>query len=674
MNAHLAPRILLISQWPKVKNGEYELIEKIKQTGYQIAVVDYFGFDVDTGECLNGATLARDFDFAISFHYDTPKFLNIPTFLWVANPLEFMHLRGDYRTVLLHHLRACDDYMYNGSDTLRNHIRNVIGSDWVDTGLEMYPSCSQGAMIQPKALDQRGSGAAQKVFYCGVNWERGIDRAGRAQGLLDILQAKDAADFYGPSKLEGISPWEGFISYKGEIPFDGVSMAKVMQDYAAVLAVSSPAHIKSRTSSSRVFEGFAAGVPVISDENAHVKKLFGDLVYYFRGATEAERAQSILDALQRINQNPEEARNRVIAAQSLLAQRYCFEPCFDSALARVEQNRHLKPTIPAETYKVDVFLFHHDPDPSSPGNGPQFHNALHVIEAAAYAVQTRGVQVHITCCGEQPAVVTQQALPLGVKWTQYQPQDLTDKEWGGLRLGEKVALMAQKAEGDFATFLTQFDFSQYDCFSKALEWFALDSVKRVSGLHIGGFFVNDLTQVAPLGTVGILRNNTSISLHRWTQNSLAEHQLGTLFFSKDALELLDSKQIDRFDSILPVSIIAAASGRSMPLHRSRYLLLRVQCGHFHRHYQAYLKATERGFWAQHYDLVTNYNHELNALYDVHHEHPIAREIADQVSGHALPQLPPIDPAVHVVNAFVGRLRPIYRKLKAIKRSIIFWSH
>ena len=40
------PRILLISQWPDVKNGEYELIEKIRRTSYDITVVDRHGFTV----------------------------------------------------------------------------------------------------------------------------------------------------------------------------------------------------------------------------------------------------------------------------------------------------------------------------------------------------------------------------------------------------------------------------------------------------------------------------------------------------------------------------------------------------------------------------------------------------------------------------------------------------
>ncbi|MGE8411565.1 MAG: glycosyltransferase family protein [Pseudomonas sp.] len=667
------PRILLISQWPNVKNGEYELIEKIKQTGYSIAVVDYFGFNVDTDECVNRATLINDYDFAISFHYDTPKFLNIPTFLWVANPLEFMHLRGDYSAVLLHHLRSYDGYLYNGSDTLKNHIRNVVGSEWDDRNLEMFPSCSQKAMISPKTIEKLGSDTAQKVFYCGVNWERGIDRAGRAQGLLDILQEKQAADFYGPDKLEGISPWEGFSSYKGEIPFDGVSMAKVMQDYGAVLAVSSPAHIKSRTSSSRVFEGLAAGVPVISDNNAHVKKLFGDLVYYFQGETEEERAASILSALQQINQNPAEARDKVIRAQALLSQHYCFEPCFNAALAYIEQGKDSNSLVTAsEASSIDVFLFHHDPDPSSPGAGRFFENLPHVIMAASFAARTSGVTVRIKQCGAESSVDVPQDLPPGVSWEYLSEQHLVEHEWNGLRLGEKVALLAQMSNGDFSTFLTQFDFPHYDSFSKAVSWFDAAPPDEDRGVHIAGFFVNDLQAKAPLGTVGIMRNNVSVGLYRWTQNSLAEHQLATLFFARKALNLLVDYRLNRFDAILPVSIIADAMGHRLTVHRSRHILMRIQNGYFHRHYEAYRKASERGFWAQHYDLTTNYNHELNALYDIHHESAVGRDIADRVSGRTLQGAPFVDPAVHLVNQFITRLRPIYQLLRKMKRSVFFW--
>jgi hypothetical protein len=259
-----APRLLLISQWPKVRNAEYELIEKIRETGFDIAVVDFLGRDVATGSNLNDATLRDRYDFALSFHYDTPKFLDLPTFLWVANPLGYMHLRPDYRAAILDNLRAYDDYLYNGAPLLKQHVRRVVGDEWRDSGLHFYAATSRQA-LQPPERAVADVPRAARVFYCGINWERIEDRQGRAHGLLEHLQERNVADFFGPEKLEGFSTWRGFPSYRGEIPFDGVSLARSMREYGAVLALSSPAHLKSGTSSSRVFEGFAAGVPVISD-------------------------------------------------------------------------------------------------------------------------------------------------------------------------------------------------------------------------------------------------------------------------------------------------------------------------------------------------------------------------------------------------------------------------
>lgn len=658
----VTPRILLVSQWPNVKNGEYELIEKIKQTGYQITVVDYLGFQVGSGECLNVAGLNTKYDFAISLHYDTPKFLNVPTYLWVANPLEFMHLRGDYRNVLMHHLRSYDGYLFNGASMLKAHIRQIVGHGWQDSELEMYPSCARNAMIPPKSLDQLASGAAKKVFYCGVNWERGADRAGRAQGLLDILQARQVADFYGPNKLEGISPWEGFSSYKGEIPFDGVSMGHVMRQYGAVLAVSSPAHMKSRTSSSRVFEGVAAGVPVISDENEHVREHFGDLVYYFNGDSEAEKAQSIVAALERINSHPAEAQSRVRAAQALMASRYCFEPCFEHVKA-VLKSDCCELQVSVDSPRLDVFLFHHDADPEAAGSCWAFDNTEHVIGAAAHVAASFGVQVRIICLDCNAAVPS--SLPAGVTWVQCWPE--VDMKWGSLRLGEKVAFLAKKSDADFACFLTQFDFPQYDGFSVAIRWFNANQAPATGAIHVAGFFINDLKKPAPTGTANILRNNLPVPMYRWTQDSLGEHQMGTLCFNRAAMPLLAYDLVARLDVTLPVGIVAGAIASGMKIHRSRHMLMRVEYSHFYRHYAAYLKATSKGFWAQHYELVTNYNHELNALYDTYHESAQAIALIDRVAGHDQ-TASLVDPAVHAVNQFIGRLRPFYRLLKRIRNA------
>jgi hypothetical protein len=663
------PRILLISQWPNVKNGEYELIEKIKQTGYKITVVDYFGFNVDTGECINRAELNNDYDYAISFHYDTPKFINIPTYLWVANPLEFMHLRGDYRNVLIHHLRSYDDYLYNGSNTLKSHIKNVVGKKWRDTGLDMFAACSSKVLHQPQKAIDKNSSTAHKLFYCGVNWERGSDSTGRAQGLLDILQEKKIADFYGPNKLGSISPWDGFISYKGEIPFDGISISRTMSDYGAVLAVSSPAHMKSHTSSSRVFEGIAAGVPVISDENPHVRHLFGDLVYYFRGNSEDERAESINQALNHIIEFPNDAVERVVKAQKLMVSQYCFEVCFERLLKHNNQTKEAESkTARKDPEQIDIFLFHHDLDPLAFGDSHAFQNASFVVSAATFVAESRKARVRIICCAENiPAEFSHDKLIDGLSIVSFKPEEITNFDWNKLRLGEKISILSKKSDAELITFFTQLDFPHYDYFAKSASWFAEKPNERENGIYVAGFFINDLTQKAPHSTTGTLRNNIPDSMYRWSQNSLAEHQLASLTFGRGALALLGNDQVSRFDSILTVAVIASAISNDLPVHRSRHILVRVQYGYFHRHYEAYARAAAKGFWSQQYDLVTNYNHELNALYDLLHESQIGVAIADQVSGHALSQIVPVDPAVHVVNRFINRLRPWYRMLKKTKR-------
>lgn len=652
-----SPRILLISQWPNVKNGEYELIEKIRQTGFSITVVDFLGFDVSTGECLNTSDLSLKYDFAISFHYDTPKFLNIMTYLWVANPLEFMHLRGDYRNVLFPQLRSYDDYLFNGSNNLKSHISDILGEEFVDSDLALYPSCSSKAMVAP-SNDMNGAiESFKKIFYCGVNWERGIDRKGRAQGLLEILQDKKAADFYGPEKLDGISPWEGYSSYKGEIPFDGVSMIETMSRYGAVLAVSSPAHMKSKTSSSRVFEGVSAGVPVISDENEHVKKLFGDSVYYFVGNSEEERAKSILETLENIKNNPQQAKDKVLKAQALMREKYCFEPCFE----RIASHKNSTTNIDLiEKKKFEIFVIPHNPEDSMNVCG---NNLDHVIRAAEHLNELYGMSVRINIFSENilRSAKYKKNIHPEIEITKFDK----DIKWAQLKLGEKIGMLSSSIDGDFCVFLTQFDYPMYDAFSKGIDWFEKNTKNDV---FISGHFVDSLERKAPASAVDIHKNLSTESMYRWTQNSLAEHEISTLIFRKSAAKkLLAFKRIQRLDAVLPVSIIADCYANDLATHRSRHILVRVQASHFVRHYSSYQQAIQKGFWAQHYNLITNYNHELNALYDIHHASKIACDIVDKVSGHALTSMPPIDPAVHTVNNFVSRLRPIYRRYKRVRQ-------
>ncbi len=548
-----APRVIFISQWPKIKNAEYELIERTRQTGFKIAVTDLLGFEVETGECLNTANLGADYDFAISLHYETPKFLNLPTFLWVANPLEFMHAQSTYRTHIFHNIRSYDDYLYNGSGFLKNQIKAAVGHEWRDSGLSFFGACSRRAIIEPRRVGD--ADGIDKIFYCGVNWERTTDQSGRAQGLLDLLQAKEIAEFYGPKTLLHIDPWAGFTSYRGEIPFDGSGIFSAIHRYRAALAVSSPAHMKSRTSSSRSIEAFAAGVPVISDENPHVREQFGDLVYYFRGETEEERAESIEVAFEQILRQPAEAADRVRAAQALISQTYCYEATLEALATHVRGKTQglVRAAAPVPSVhsvdiksdyivSVDVVLIGHDPYAPADDAPALFPNAEHIAAAAAKAVRENAVRVRILHTATNHDFIAP-ATTEGVEWISVAERLPAPAVWNKMLLGEKVAHLAKRVEAESVAFFTQWDFPQQDYLSTSLNWLAARDRLAGPAVHVGGFFVNPLAEPAPPSSQFILRNNSSNSMYRWSQNSIAEHQFGQFLFSRGSLERLDWERL-----------------------------------------------------------------------------------------------------------------------------------
>ena len=120
------PKIILISQWPKIKNAEYQLIENIKRSDVDIRVVDYLGFDVETGENINDPNLSENYDFALALHFDTPNVLNICCYLWVSNPLEYLFLKHDYFSLTLHNYRSFEGYFFNEAWPLKRHVKNLL--------------------------------------------------------------------------------------------------------------------------------------------------------------------------------------------------------------------------------------------------------------------------------------------------------------------------------------------------------------------------------------------------------------------------------------------------------------------------------------------------------------------------------------------------------------------
>src|SRR5258706_13925959 len=117
-------RIAVISQWPGIKNAEFELIEKIKRTqGFETTVIDYLGADIETGRRAD----LSGFAFVLSLHYETPKYVDCISIVTIINPVEFVMLGDDYPVAALARYRMQDGYAVPPSDSRpRRHLQLLL--------------------------------------------------------------------------------------------------------------------------------------------------------------------------------------------------------------------------------------------------------------------------------------------------------------------------------------------------------------------------------------------------------------------------------------------------------------------------------------------------------------------------------------------------------------------
>jgi len=126
----------------------------------------------------------------------------------------------------------------------------------------------------------------------------------RFRSFYKLLSRDGLVSFYGINKNDAIIK----RGYVGPIPFDGVSVIDVLQKHGIVLILHSDIHNQEGIPTSRIFEATAASTVIISDENAFVKKYFGDSVFYIDTTlTASEMDRQVRKHMKYIKSNPEKA-------------------------------------------------------------------------------------------------------------------------------------------------------------------------------------------------------------------------------------------------------------------------------------------------------------------------------------------------------------------------------
>lgn len=141
--------------------------------------------------------------------------------------------------------------------------------------------------------------------------------------LYKLLSLSGFAKFYGIH----YNPNTDRQNYMGSIPFDGKSVIDILQKHGIVLVFHSEIHNNEGIPSGRIFEAAAASAVIISDDNAFVKKYFGDSVFYIDTSVSSgeDIFQQIEDHLFKIFQNPNKALKMARRAHQIFIDNFTME-------------------------------------------------------------------------------------------------------------------------------------------------------------------------------------------------------------------------------------------------------------------------------------------------------------------------------------------------------------
>jgi len=376
--------------------------------------------------------------------------------------------------------------------------------------------------------------------------------------------------------------------------------------------------MRSQTSSSRVFEGFAAGVPIISDANPHVQKLFGDLVYYYHGKNPQEASADIARIFTHIMNNPDEAKLRVEKAQKLLKEKYAFDVCLDKSLQIHNSSSKVASAICSDSgknkqYKFQIFLFHHHPHSQVNLDKLIFMNLEHCISALEHA-QLFGAKSCITiihAVKQDVSLIKSVLSTSNVDFEILSTEDLGITDWHGTKLGVKISKMAKHINAEFVNFINSYEYPHYDFFTKKMLELDNDTT-----LNISGRFFSDLNAAAPEDAGQIKRFNESNGSYEWSANSGYEHQFGSITFPRNLFTVNFVEKIKFFEILVPIVFIFLAKQQNYNVYRSRYITLRITKDIFAEEMINFEKIAKKGFWAQHYVPLGNLKHEINAGCDL----------------------------------------------------------
>lgn len=318
------------------------LFNALDHLGYDYILTDSSGNVYDLKTNKKTALTHNDFNVIAHFthHYSDFPFFDVYSIMPLWNPvIQLTHpevyIHGVKKIDNVHNrshryfqsYKCYDDFTMASDREQRIFNQFIIGQEQVkhDTYLPYMASVSKTSIIEPKQT-------FEKIFYIGSGWETHVPgKPARHAYELSNLSKLNLLDVYGAKNVWGMH--QGAVNYMGEIPPDGKTIFEKINNSGITLALSSDDHLHSNIVTNRIFEGIAAGSVIISNLRGKVYEMFGDNVLYVDATlNNPQRLQQIIAHYQWIQDNPDQARQKVINTQKALAEQYCLEVLFENIM------------------------------------------------------------------------------------------------------------------------------------------------------------------------------------------------------------------------------------------------------------------------------------------------------------------------------------------------------
>ena len=213
-------------------------------------------------------------------------------------------------------------------------------------------------------------------------------------------------------------------------------------------------------------------------------------------------------------------------------------------------------------------------------------------------------------------------------------------------------------------FITQNCFPHFDHFFKAIEWHN----KTKNGLYYSGSYLNKYEYDDHTTSNSILIESDSTVKYTFNQNSLIHCQIGSFVFNKISKPIFNSEKLAYFDLLYPIALIFLTSQQKLTFYRSRFITIKYSNSYFKNYFVLFLEKINEGYWAQHYDLLSNHNHELNAFYDLTYDSKEGLSIFSAISGRSLNDVSStLDNAkLRILDLLVTITKPFYKIYKKVR--------